>query len=65
MSSGGRLPQPTATSAPPTRPRRRRRRANNLNRLIIDDATSDQNPDPIVFGRGGQPLSAEQHAARR
>ena len=24
-----------------------------------------QNPDPILFGRGGQPLSAAQHAARR
>ena len=31
---------------------------NKLNRLIIDDALNNQNPDPIVFGRGGQPLSA-------
>ncbi len=32
--------------------------ANNLNRIIVDDATQLQNPDPIVFGRNGQPLSA-------
>ena len=32
--------------------------ANNLNRLIIDDDTNVQNPDPIAFGRVGQPLSA-------
>src|SRR5690606_36932969 len=31
---------------------------NNLNRLIIDDDINLQNPDPIVFGRGGNPLSA-------
>jgi hypothetical protein len=32
--------------------------ANNLNRIIFDDATNGQNPDPIAFGRGGLPLSA-------
>ncbi len=31
---------------------------NNLNKIILDDASQAQNPDPIVFGRGGQPLSA-------
>lgn len=31
---------------------------NNRSKLIVDDATQDQNADPIVFGRGGQPLSA-------
>ena len=32
--------------------------ANNLNQILVDDASNRQNPDPIVFGRGGQPLSA-------
>jgi uncharacterized protein len=29
-----------------------------LNRIIIDDALNNQNPDPSLFGRGGKPLSA-------
>ena len=32
--------------------------ANDLNRIIIDDNNNLQNADPIVFGRGGNPLSA-------
>ncbi len=32
--------------------------ANQLGRIIIDDALQSQNPDPIIFGRSGQPLSA-------
>lgn len=32
--------------------------ANRLDRIIIDDALNNQNADPIVFGRNGQPLSA-------
>ena len=32
--------------------------ANNLDRIIIDDNNNLQNPDPIQFGRGGNPLSA-------
>jgi len=31
---------------------------NNLRRIIVDDADNLQNVDPIVFGRGGLPLSA-------
>ncbi|HEV7350551.1 ExeM/NucH family extracellular endonuclease [Telluribacter sp.] len=27
-------------------------------KIILDDGSSRQNPDPIIFGRGGQPLSA-------
>jgi predicted extracellular nuclease len=27
-------------------------------RIILDDGRGTQNPDPILFGRGGQPLSA-------
>jgi uncharacterized protein len=31
---------------------------NNLNRIIIDDHLNNQNPDPILFGRYGDPLTA-------
>src|SRR5262249_35909190 len=57
MSSGGKLPQPTNVVAPGA-PAVAMQAANNLNRIIIDDPTQAQNPDPIVFGRGGLPLSA-------
>jgi predicted extracellular nuclease len=57
VSSGGRLKQPTEV-VPPGAPAAAAQAANDLNRLIIDDGTNLQNPDPIVFGRGGQPLSA-------
>lgn len=57
VSSGARLRQPTDVVAPGA-PAAAVQAANDLNRLIIDDATNNQNPDPIVFGRGGQPLSA-------
>lgn len=57
VSSGGRLQQPTNVVAPG--PDALALQAeNNLNRLIIDDASQGQNPDPIVFARGGNPLSA-------
>ncbi|MGH3811755.1 MAG: ExeM/NucH family extracellular endonuclease [Pseudonocardiaceae bacterium] len=59
VSSGGRLRQPTAVlPASDTAAVQARQAANDLNRLILDDASQAQNPDPIVFGRGGQPLSA-------
>ncbi len=59
VSSGGRLRQPTADiRATDQAAVQALQNANNLNRLIVDDATQAQNPDPIVFGRGGQPLSA-------
>ena len=57
VSSGGRLPQPTHL-APPGAPALAIAAANELNRIIVDDASNGQNPDPIVFGRGGNPLSA-------
>lgn len=59
VSSDGRLRQPTADIRATDQPAVQAAQiANNLNRLIIDDANQAQNPDPIVFGRGGQPLSA-------
>ncbi len=57
VSSGGRLQQPTNVVLPGD-PARELQAANNLNRIIIDDALNNQNPDPILFGREGAPLSA-------
>jgi uncharacterized protein len=57
MSSGGRLVQPTSVVAPGA-PAQALQAANNLNKLIVDDQLQNQNPDPILFGRGGDPLSA-------
>ncbi|MEQ1573000.1 MAG: ExeM/NucH family extracellular endonuclease [Vicinamibacterales bacterium] len=57
MSADGRLQQPTNVVAPGA-PAQARQAANNLNRIIIDDELQSQNPDPIAFGRGGNPLSA-------
>ncbi|MGQ9547317.1 MAG: ExeM/NucH family extracellular endonuclease [Roseiflexus sp.] len=57
LSSGGRLRQPTDVVAPgPAAPALQA--ANDLNRIIVDDELNNQNPDPIRFGRGGNPLSA-------
>jgi predicted extracellular nuclease len=56
VSSGGRLVQPTDVALPGPAAQALQA-ANDLNRLIVDDGTNLQNPDPIVFGRGGLPLS--------
>ena len=59
VSSGDRLRQPTADiRATDQAAVQAAQQANDLNRLIVDDGDQTQNPDPIVFGRGGQPLSA-------
>ncbi|MDX2007585.1 MAG: ExeM/NucH family extracellular endonuclease [Meiothermus sp.] len=57
LSSGGRLAQPTNVTTPGAAANALQAQ-NNLNRIILDDAQQNQNPDPILFGRGGQPLSA-------
>ncbi len=57
LSSGGRLQQPTNVVAPGA-PAIALQLANNLNKIILDDASQTQNPDPILFARGGSPLSA-------
>ena len=57
LSSGGRLAQPTNIVAPGA-PAQALEAANTLNRIVLDDASQAQNTDPIVFARGGQPLSA-------
>jgi predicted extracellular nuclease len=58
LSSEARLKQPTNVTLPGA-PALALQAANNLNRIILDDALNNQNPDPILFGRGGLPLSAE------
>lgn len=57
LSSGDRLSQPTNV-VDPGAPALALQAANDLNRIIVDDDLNNQNPDPIRFGRGGQPLSA-------
>ena len=57
VSSGDRLDQPTAV-AEPGAAANAVQAANDLNRLIIDDESNNQNPDPIRFGRGGNELTA-------
>jgi uncharacterized protein len=58
LSSGGRLDQYTQFNAPSVDGY-----TNHLNNLldryiIVDDGSTTQNPDPEIFARGGQPLSA-------
>jgi predicted extracellular nuclease len=57
LSEGGRLVQPTNAVAPGA-PALALQAENNLSRIILDDDLQNQNPDPIRFGRGGNPLSA-------
>jgi predicted extracellular nuclease len=57
LSSGGRLKQPTNVVLPGD-DANDLQTANNLNKIILDDASQTQNPDPILFARGGLPLSA-------
>jgi predicted extracellular nuclease len=57
MSSGGPLQQPTNVVAPGPAALALQAQ-NNLNKIIVDDALQNQNADPIVFGRGGNSLSA-------
>jgi predicted extracellular nuclease len=56
LSSGGRLPTPTALAFPGAAADSVQA-ANDLDRLLIDDASSGQNPDPIPFGPGAARLS--------
>lgn len=57
LSSGGRLKQPTNIVLPGA-PALALQAQNDLNKIILDDASQAQNPDPILFARGGLPLSA-------
>jgi hypothetical protein len=57
LSANARLRQPTNEVAPGA-PALAMEAENRLNKIILDDGTNVQNPDPILFGRGGNPLSA-------
>ncbi|MBC9823150.1 ExeM/NucH family extracellular endonuclease [Terrabacter sp. MAHUQ-38] len=57
LAQGGRLAQPTNVAAPGA-DAAAVQAANNLRKIVLDDASQFQNPDPIAFARGGQPLSA-------
>ncbi len=57
LSSDDRLMQPTQVVQPGAAASALQAE-NDLRRIIVDDALNSQNPDPIVFARGGQPLSA-------
>jgi uncharacterized protein len=57
LSSGGRLAQPTNVVAPGALAQALQA-ANDLNQILLDDASQRQNPDPIPWGRDGKPLSA-------
>ncbi|HRQ22648.1 MAG TPA: lamin tail domain-containing protein, partial [Anaerolineales bacterium] len=59
LSSGGRLQQPTNV-VDPGPDALALQAANDLNKIILDDALQNQNPDPILFARGGLPLSASK-----
>ena len=57
LAAETRLRQPTATVAPGA-PAAALQAANDLRKIILDDALQNQNPDPILWGRDGDPLSA-------
>ncbi len=58
VSSGDRLRQPTNVVEPGAAAKALQAE-NERNRVIVDDTRNNQNPDPIIWGRGGQPLTAE------
>lgn len=58
VSVNGRQWQPTHVYDPGSPEAIALAASNLLERIILDDATNDQNRDPLLFGRGGNPLSA-------
>jgi uncharacterized protein len=57
LSAEARLPQPTNVAMPGTQALAVQAR-NDLNRLVLDDASYAQNP-AVLFGRSGSPLTAD------
>ncbi|MDJ0842948.1 ExeM/NucH family extracellular endonuclease [Crocosphaera sp.] len=57
LSSGGRLYQPTNVTTPGAAANALQA-DNDLRRIVLDDGSSRQNVDPILFGRNGQSLSS-------
>ncbi|MFV0632522.1 ExeM/NucH family extracellular endonuclease [Demequina sp.] len=58
LSGGDRLDQPTAVVEPGAQANALQA-ANDLNRIKLDDLSNAQNPDPILYGGGAGPLSAD------
>ena len=56
LSSGHRLDQPTSVATPGAAANAVQA-GNDLNLIYLDDELQSQNPDPIKFGRGGNPLN--------
>ncbi|MFG6177121.1 ExeM/NucH family extracellular endonuclease [Halomonas sp. THAF12] len=59
LSSGGRLEQFTEVNAPDQEGYSRWLADAEARTIKIDDANSAQNPDPVIYGRNGQVLSAD------
>ncbi len=57
LAFGGRLWQPTQVVTPGA-PALVLQAQNALNTIILDDATNQQNPDPVIFARNGLTLTA-------
>jgi len=57
LSADGRLQQPTNVVTPGAEALALQE-ANNLRKIVLDDMVNNQNPEVILFGRGGQPLSS-------
>jgi predicted extracellular nuclease len=57
LSAGGRLRVPTSV-AEPGAAAQALAELNSRSEIVLDDDLNSQNPDPIVYGRGGNPLSA-------
>lgn len=57
LASGGRLVQPTH-AVPPGASAVTWQAQNNLNQILLDDASQAEDPDPIMFGHNRQTLSA-------
>ncbi len=59
LSSGGRLAQFTEVNAPSKDGYAAWQEQAEARTIKIDDANSSQNPDPVIYSRNGQELSAE------
>ncbi len=57
LSADGKLQQPTNVVTPGAAASTLQA-LNNLRKIILDDGSQAQNPDPMLFARGGNPLSA-------
>ncbi|SPJ34409.1 ExeM/NucH family extracellular endonuclease [Kushneria phyllosphaerae] len=58
LSAGGRLEQFTEVNAPDQAGNQQWLDQLESRSIIVDDASNVQNPEEILFGRGGEPLSA-------